>query len=83
MSEPAHLQSLHRSADADMARFMAWRLKFKRALDTVDLTLVPPIWRDYVRVYQNAWQTATRNRNPDPRSVARAAVRSWLLGRPS
>ena len=62
---------------------MVWRLKFKRAIESVDLAAVPPLWRDHVRAYQNAWQRATQARDPDPRTAARYAVRDWLLARPS
>jgi hypothetical protein len=83
MSESAHLGSMHSPADADMARFMAWRLKFKRAIETIDLGAVPALWRDHVRVYQDAWSNARHNRHPEPRTSARDAVRHWLRGRPS
>ena len=83
MREPAEFDSLNPSADTEMARFMVWRLKFKRALETIDLGTVPPLWRDHVRAYQNAWQRATQERDPDPRTTARNAVRHWLHGRPS
>jgi hypothetical protein len=82
MSEPAHFDSSSPPADAEMARFMAWRLKFKRALETIELGTVPPLWRDHVRAYQGAWQRATQDRDPDPRTTARNAVRRWLQGNP-
>ena len=79
MSE-AHLDSLP-SADAGMARFMIWRLKFKRAIETIDLASVPALWRDHVAVYQTAWSNAMRNHHPEPRTSARDAVRQWLRTR--
>jgi len=82
MSEPAHFDSWTAAADAEMARFMVWRLKFKRAIETVDLGTVPPLWRDHVRAYQQAWLGARQARDPDPRTTARNAVRQWLRGRP-
>jgi len=83
MPEPAHFDPLNPSADAEMARFMVWRLKFKRAIETIELGTVPPPWRDHVRAYQHAWQRASQERDPDPRTTARNAVRHWLGGRPS
>jgi hypothetical protein len=80
MSE-AHLDSQNPLVDVDMARFMVWRLKFKRAIETIDLGSVPALWRDHVAVYQEAWTNAMRNRHPEPRTSARDAVRQWLRAR--
>jgi hypothetical protein len=82
MSESSHVDSLNRSIDAEMGRFMAWRLKFKRAIDTIDLSAVSPRWREHVRAYQHAWICAKQNNDADPRTTARNAVRHWLRSRP-
>ena len=68
----------HSSPDGEMARFMAWRLRYKRALESVDLQTVPLMWREHVRVYQAAWRNATADLHIDPRAAAREAVREWV-----
>jgi hypothetical protein len=78
----SHRES-HSSVDANMARFMVWRLKFKRAIETIDLGCVPTLWREHVAVYQDAWSDAMRNRDPEPRTSARDAVRQWLRTLPA
>jgi len=81
MTERVPQDSTHPTADAEMAGFMAWRIRFKRAVEAVDLALVPPIWREHVRVYQEAWRQAQSSDDTDPRATARTAVRLWLQAR--
>ena len=84
MSDPTpQTPTHHPSTDAEMAGFMAWRMRFKRALEAIDLALVPPDWREHVRIYQSAWEQAHRAKDADPRTTARTAVRLWLQGRSS
>ena len=72
------MDSLHSSPDGEMARFMAWRLRYKRPLEAVDPQSVPLMWREHVRVYQDAWRQAQQDLHVDPRSAAREAVREWV-----
>jgi hypothetical protein len=69
---------MHSSPDGEMARFMAWRLRFKRAIEAIDPQAVPVIWREHVRVYQEAWRRAHEEMHIDPRFAAREAVREWV-----
>jgi hypothetical protein len=70
------------TTDEQMAGFMAWRLKFRQALETADLRRIPLAWREHVRVYQTAWVRANQELEVDPRAAARSAVRAWLEAPP-
>lgn len=72
------MDSLHSTTAKQMAGFMAWRLKFRQALETADLRRIPLAWREHVRVYQVAWARANQELEVDPRATAREAVRAWL-----
>ena len=57
---------------------MAWRLRYKRALEAIDPQTVPMMWREHVRIYQAAWRRAQQDLHVDPRAAARDAVREWV-----